>query len=640
MTTFVQGSSRMAADDSRLKIQAAHDDAQFWHDMPNKDLVDHGNLAFRVLEVDRTLGSAIETVYANPQRNMLDDVIQDLERLSLFGRTTAQVFLDPTLQRRPDVQFKNYTRMATGELVPVIHLDDMKLRIPPASPPAIIQEFSPSPPARTPNLITKTVREPRDPPLRPPVLFGADQIDQEEIPLNPPPLLFGADQIDEELRDQEEISFNPTSNTVLHSAGTADVLSADQRVFAEFVHLLDAVSDDRAPEFLVGDNVTQEVPGASEVPCIDPSQLTMPSSDLLPLLQECVRDEQATHSTYLSFDFGPSDNRSSVSEKDLSTLQYSHSGDRLLSDVLNHPYPFPEMAACASLPFPIVPVHDTALPIHGLDDLDGLLNQGLLDGIDWQAAQPLSSDNFFPACDWPSPPTLSPSYTDSSQDSTLYTPTNGQSPIVFSFTSPESRLAALNYQHELPSREDVLSWHTAPQIEIFEDLFFEETFDPYHNLAESSRRRVTHKAAEVHEQIAAQVAPYTVPEESVPIPKEPSKAKDKGKGKAKANDDEGSDEPQEPKKKGKKKKRGEADKVKCEFEGCNGTFFSNWELKRHQKNVHAIGGDESAAVCPKCGRKFASGRKDSVDRHLELGACGKRNPRKPPKNRPSSEDTA
>ncbi|KAG6809969.1 hypothetical protein H0H93_015354, partial [Arthromyces matolae] len=146
-----------------------------------------------------------------------------------------------------------------------------------------------------------------------------------------------------------------------------------------------------------------------------------------------------------------------------------------------------------------------------------------------------------------------------------------------------------------------------------------------------------------------QVAPYPIG----PPPPSPKVTRSKGKGKAQpepepepdqqeedASESSSSDAPPSPIVKKKKKRRVEAGKVKCEIEGCSGTFFSNWELKRHQKNLHGIGEALPSAVCPKCGRHFASRRKDSVDRHLELNACGKRNPRKPPRNRFIPKDSA
>lgn len=301
-------------------------------------------------------------------------------------------------------------------------------------------------------------------------------------------------------------------------------------------------------------------------------------------------------------------------------------------------YPFEQTPAPAELPFPIKSPAHSSQPINcDSQNIHPLFDQPIDDGaldipptdIETQSYSRYDSSLL---SRWSSPPGLSPSYTDGSQDSTLYTPISSASPMSLSFVASSHPVAAAPAsQHPLPP-QDVLADNSCvnPAFLTLNTLHFEEPFPPYVAPEENTRYRTTQRAAQVHEFIMVQVAPYPIGPPTSKM-KDPPRTKGKGKVNAKLDEDGGDSDGVDAREKvhQKKKKRDEADKVRCEIDGCNGTFFSNWDLKRHQKNLHGIGEDTpNTAVCPKCGRHFGSRRKDSVDRHLQRNACGKRNPRK------------
>ncbi|KAG6840903.1 hypothetical protein C0991_003364 [Blastosporella zonata] len=633
MATFVQGSSRMAPDNPYILAQTSI--AHYGSEMVNRD---NHSLAFGsgTLDVseDRTVAPPLD-ISENPVRDPLDDLIQDLEGLSLFGRTKAQyvnpyesrVFLDPCL-RKTDVQFSEYREITwdgRSDVVPVISLLDLKgINVLPLSFPRF--EDTSVPPDRSPHPVSfESLPDPEQ-------TFSLDAAAS---------IAYEGGQMNDGFGDRDEI---PPANTfpvaadipfthyqqvvpgeLLRSSTDTELESllelgekSQEEFFAEFLTLFD-LSDPVPSQPSVGEKTPQNIftshSTTSEELCVNPSHLT-----INPPQQTNTQNEPVSA---VSFDFRPPLIRN---EEAPATPSFIRSTDNSLNNALGTSpleYPFPEIPACITLSFPIT--NPNPAPISpASQDFERLFNQ-TTDDVCYPLSYNHSLESF---------PSLSPSFTDSS---TLDTPTDNQSPTCLSFMSPGSRLAALAFQHPLPTQETLSNTSFAhPTIMTFEDLNFEESFDPYQYPTESSRRRVTYKAAEVHEKIMVQVAPYPIPGEPISPPKVPIKAKNNGKGKVKSSDDgKGTDEhepesPKPKKKKGKKKRR-EARKVKCEIDGCNGTFFSNWELKRHQKNLHGIGDEIKSAVCPKCGRQFASRRKDSVDRHLELNACGKRNARKPPK---------
>ncbi|KAG6822802.1 hypothetical protein H0H92_012525, partial [Tricholoma furcatifolium] len=181
------------------------------------------------------------------------------------------------------------------------------------------------------------------------------------------------------------------------------------------------------------------------------------------------------------------------------------------------------------------------------------------------------------------PPSLSPSYTESSLESiSVRTPTDGLSPTSFSFAPHKTFMdqIPMSFTHPLPSEDALIN---APDTWLdfdFGDLGFSGSFFQVPEQSDdSSRRRVTYKAVEVHEKVMQQVAPYTV---QPPPPKnDKGKAKAKAKAKTKASSStgpsEGSDGFPEPSTNAdgnnsaakKKKKRNE--EVRCEVDGCTGT---------------------------------------------------------------------
>ncbi|KAG6856408.1 hypothetical protein H0H87_004838 [Tephrocybe sp. NHM501043] len=695
MTTFVQGSTRMAGDNQYLAVPI-----RIRHHAPmtlNRE--GHGRTS-ATMNVKEARTPTPKFAFENPppQSNVLADLITDMEGLSLFRRTTAQVFLDKTMSKT-GVQFREYRKFEEyDELVPVTTLEEIKGGALIKPPPNIVSLFEDcssdcsGSPKRSPSYFSE-FSDTGKPTFESDVAYldgfthggaevhvGLGYLQETSYPDVLPADIPTATSHHQHIRSDDPLGDTP------HDAQQPAEKSADEQFLADFHNLFDDLEED-----------LQGQAAASFVP---------------------------------SLDFGPLPD---IHELATTALKYPHSANISFDQTLGSPpsiYPFPETPGLAALPFPItVQVHDPSYTQNeeeseGLPDTD----------VAWREIHPLLDvqTSVRQSTIWPGPPSLSPSYTESSQDSALYTPADGRSPISLSFASPEPQLAALayqqsqdtsetsqgasidifealrfedmfastenfthnaggvgkgndtdgslnyripapkkkhwadkfkceiggcnsafptdselmrhqkhlhetddpaGYQHTLPTQELLASTSLSdPSIGNFDGLSFENPFDPPSLYTTgTSHQRVSYKAAKGHKQITVQVAPYPLPSETIPPSRVADKPKNKARGKAKAthDSDSSSSEPQAKPKKKSKKHRKDEDKVLCGIDDCDKLFFSNWELRRHRKNIHSDGAE--LVACPKCGREFASGRKDSLDRHIELNACWKRNPRKPPK---------
>ncbi|KAG6860685.1 hypothetical protein C0995_008677 [Termitomyces sp. Mi166 len=589
-------SSETVVDTSHIDVQAVSS----FESMTN--IQDH-DWTFRIFrETERAATPLMGRLSKLPEDDDVDDLVQCFgSKLSLFGRTKEQVVLDPSLQLGSSIQFKYFMGLGDGQ-VPIVTLDDIKgskVVIPPSSDD--YEDYS-SPGAPFPPMGSESVYLSHD----------AGVFDKRNIVSTVLDILPQGKEGETEVEDQQRILAQSANS--FH--GTTDAFPA----FHNYVIPSDIPPLRTSSELRDNDKALRDIPTL---------HLTLEGIDnnpaptdgpVLSLVHTDTRSEQVA---------APGAMTNPLLRSLLDTLN-----EALNSSSVE--YPFEETPARDRLPFPFGDFHPISQTSQDLQVLFDQVIHAVDPGNLLTDPETLSYnqyDSFF-SSDWSIPPSLSPSYTDSSvsQDSALYTPTSGRSPISLSFAPSQPFLDTTPFLHSLPTQDVLANTYVDPALLTLDKVHFEEPFPAFSAPEDHTLHRTNEKAAQVHELIKVQLAPYPI---GPPVPKPktaPNNHKGKCKAKAKPDRDDGdSDEARGKEHKKKKKKRDEADKVRCEIDGCNGTFFSNWELKRHQKNLH--GGEETRnmAVCHKCGRHFASGRKDSVDRHLELNACGKRNPRKSPK---------
>ncbi|KAG6884223.1 hypothetical protein C0993_000287 [Termitomyces sp. T159_Od127] len=602
MTALVQDSSLATASDSYFD---AHTGIGLLGSQEH-------DCAFRITEVRETRREATHSFsrgrHSKSPEDDLDGITDAFGGLSLFGRTKEDVIFNPSFQVGLNIQFKEFLDCEDGQ-VPVVTLDDIKgskVIVPP--PPLYdVEDYSST---------------------------GGPDVAAEFIPLS------------HDVGVTDGLDLVHSTFDIPHNGSEGTTEFGDR----QFTQLIDPIPS------------TTEVSPALYNDALSSDAISPPSTGLeLQTKNKTPRDAPTLHlnlqgiNNSLPLTYTPA---LPLYRTDARNEEVTASGGKanpLLSQALldswnavpsssSVQYPFEQTPAAAELPFPIKsPVHSSQLINHDSQDIQ----QPLFDQPNHDAAsgnpptniEPQSYSHYdsFSLSQWSCPPGLSPSYTDGSQDSTLYTPISSLSPVTLSFVASSHPVAAATpYQHPLPT-QDVLTNISCvnPALLNFNNMHFGEPFPPYVAPEENTCYRTIQKAGQVHELIMVKVAPYPIgPRTSKSKPADSTKGKGKVDAKSDEDDGEGDSDGVDARGKArrKKKKRDEADKVRCEIDGCNGTFFSNWELKRHQRNLHGIGEDTTnTAVCPKCGRHFASRRKDSVDRHLELNACGKRNPRKSPK---------
>ncbi|KAG6823936.1 hypothetical protein H0H92_008560, partial [Tricholoma furcatifolium] len=118
---FVQGQSYIADD--------PFFDPNLLHSLEHGTMTSLDSHAFHVRELremDSVVAPSIGRISPLPPRDVIDELAEGLESLSIFGRTKAQVVLDPSLEFGTDVQFKQYMVIGDGDVVPVVTLEDMK----------------------------------------------------------------------------------------------------------------------------------------------------------------------------------------------------------------------------------------------------------------------------------------------------------------------------------------------------------------------------------------------------------------------------------------------------------------------------------------------------------------------------------
>ncbi|KAG6897089.1 hypothetical protein C0992_004173 [Termitomyces sp. T32_za158] len=570
--------------------------------------------AFRITQVRETRRGA---THSSSRRRLpkspeddLDSITQAFGDWSLFGRTKEDVILNPGFQAGLNIQFKEFVLCEDGQ-VPVVTLDDIKgskVNLPPPPPYDIEDSFPPGGPDAAIGFGSI------------PLLHGVDVTD--DLNLVHPAFDIPPDGSEETM----EFGYQQRLFTQLNPIPSTTEISP---ALHNYVISSDIASPSKTNlELQVNNRTTRDVPTLHlDLQGIN-NNFTLTYTSALPLYHTDTRNEQVA---------APGEGTNPlISQALLNSWNTVPSSSSVQ-------YPFEQTPAPAELPFPIKsPAHSSQPNSLGSQDLQPLFDQPAHDAAPENPSTNIEPqlynqyDGFFSSSCWSPPPGLSPSYTDGSQDSTLCTPISGLSSTTLSSVASSHPVApATPYQHPLPPQDVLTNIPPCvnPAFLTLNDIHLGEPFQPCIATEENPRYRTVQRASQVHELIMVQVAPYPIGP-STSKPKIAASTKGKGKFTAKSDEDDSASDGADARKKGpqKKKKRDEADKVRCEINGCNGTFFSNWELKRHHRTVHGIGEDTAnTAVCPKCGRHFASRRKDSVDRHLELNACGKRNPRKSPK---------
>ncbi|KAG5338175.1 hypothetical protein C0989_008074 [Termitomyces sp. Mn162] len=589
MTTFMQNSSQTIVGNPYYNAQtgiAFFESMTGYLDDSDEDWIPCFK---KVRETERVVAHSKERL-SRLLTDDLDDLTQGFEELSLFRRRKAEVVLDPSLRFGSNVKFKETVDLGDGEVVPLVTLDDIKGS-------KVIISF--------PSNDSTDIDPPRDPSPT----IGSESLSQS------------ADMVNELIHTAFDIL--PERNE-----GKTACKLEDHKILPQIVSCSHSMTD------IFPALRTTPPLGILErdVPALHLTFEGINNNASLPLLHTDTRNEQI---------LAPGGTANPLVSQEL----LDHWNESLSSSSVQ--YPFEQTPALANLPFPF------ELPVsigQSSQDLEMSFPQPIHDFPPGNTPTDLESQSYgqydgSSSSDWSTRPNLSPSYTDSSfsQDSILCTPTSGQS---LTFPSPQSILAAKPFPHSLPEEDVIVNISSVnPALLNLDTLHFEKPFVEFVVSEDNTshppvQKRPIQKAPRVHELIQAQVPPGPL---TMKPKTSPSNSNSKGKGKMKvkldaddgkchSGDGEGDSGESRKKECKRKKTRNEVDKVRCEIEGCNGTFFSNWELKRHQENLHGIEKKTRyVAMCPKCGRHFASGRKDSVDRHIELNACGKRNPRKSPK---------